>query len=306
MTREPATAGDLHPLVLDWWDVNARDLPWRDPACSPWGVFVSEVMSQQTPIARVVPAWTEWMQTWPTPADLAAAPPGEAVRRWRRLGYPRRALRLWEAAGAMVERHDGQVPSSHEDLLALPGVGAYTAAAVASFAFGDPQVVLDTNVRRVLERTLGGEAAVPAAPTAHERRRAAAAMPDDAERANVWNAAIMEFGALVCTARAPACQSCPLHHSCAWQRAGHPPSPLPQRGAQRWEGTDRQARGALLREIREADEPVGGDRLAAAWPQDRQRERALASLIEDGLVEPVDRRRYTLPGVSHGGAGAAG
>src|SRR3954470_7118450 len=136
--------------VERWYADNARDLPWRRPDVSPWAVLVSEVMLQQTPVARVVPAWQEWMQRWPTPADLAAEPAGEAVRAWGRLGYPRRALRLHTAARAIVEQHGGEVPASYDDLRALPGVGDYTAAAVATFAHGRRHVVLDTNVRRVL------------------------------------------------------------------------------------------------------------------------------------------------------------
>ena len=122
----------LHQRILSWYAAHARPLPWRDPQCSPWGVFVSEVMAQQTPVARVEAPWREWMARWPTPADLAAASPGDVVRAWGRLGYPRRALRLREAAVAMVERHEGEVPRLETDLLALPGVGAYTAAAVAA------------------------------------------------------------------------------------------------------------------------------------------------------------------------------
>lgn len=284
----------LHERVLGWWHGHARPLPWRDPTCSPWGVFVSEVMSQQTPIARVLPAWEAWTERWPTPADLAADAPGEAVRMWQRLGYPRRALRLWEAAVAMVERHDGEVPRRHDDLLALPGVGPYTAAAVASFAFGDPQVVIDTNVRRVLVRARTGVAQAAPALTAAESALAAASMPRETARANTWNAAVMELGALVCTARAPRCEECPLRDVCAWQRAGRPAYDGPVRRAQAWQGTDRQARGALLAVLRERPGAVPASVLEAAWEDRGQRERALAGLVEDGLVEPVGRG-YALP-----------
>src|SRR5690606_7452204 len=135
-----------------WFDHAARDLPWRRPECSPWGVLVSEIMLQQTPVVRVLPAWMSWMERWPTPAHLAAASQADAVRAWDRLGYPRRAKRLWECAGEIVRRHGGEVPDDEEELLALPGIGAYTAAAVRSFAFGRRAVVLDTNVRRVIAR----------------------------------------------------------------------------------------------------------------------------------------------------------
>src|SRR3954471_21891162 len=148
----PTMDSPLGGEVERWYADNARDLPWRRPDVSPWAVLVSEVMLQQTPAARVIPAWQEWMQRWPTPADLAAQPAGEAVRAWGRLGYPRRALRLHAAAAAIVERFGGEVPESRAELLTLPGVGDYTAAAVASFAFGRREVVLDTNVRRVLAR----------------------------------------------------------------------------------------------------------------------------------------------------------
>lgn len=226
MTRPAPETGAasalLRSAVLDWYDRHGRDLPWRDPGCSPWGVYLSEVMSQQTPVARVLPVWERWLERWPTPADLAADSPGEAVRMWDRLGYPRRALRLWESAGVMVERHAGQVPRDHDDLLALPGVGPYTAAAVASFAFGDPRTVVDTNVRRVLARTVTGTEHAAPALTAAEMRLAEASMPDDRDEANRWNAASMELGALVCTARAPRCDACPVSHLCAWQLADVP------------------------------------------------------------------------------------
>src|SRR4051812_28257272 len=140
---------DLHEPVLRWYDDHARDLPWRRPDASPGSVMVSEFMLQQTPVARVLPVHEQWLLRWPTPADLAAEPTGEAVRAWGGLGYARRALRLHAAATAIVERHGGAVPSAYDDLIALPGVGDYTAAAIASFAYGRRHVVLDTNVRRV-------------------------------------------------------------------------------------------------------------------------------------------------------------
>lgn len=291
---EPALA-DLHARVLDWWEDNARDLPWRDPACSAWGVFVSEVMSQQTPIARVLPAWQAWMERWPTPADLAADSPGEAVRMWQRLGYPRRALRLREAAVAMVERHDGEVPRDPADLLDLPGVGPYTAAAVASFAYGEPEVVIDTNVRRVLVRARAGVAQAAPALTAGERALAAASMPSGRADAATWNAAVMELGALVCTARSPDCPSCPLVETCAWRIAGSPPYAGPARRGQAWHGTDRQVRGRIVQMLRDASGPVSRADLDETWPADPAKvERCLASLLEDGLVEPVPGG-YALP-----------
>ena len=285
----------IHAGVLRWYGEHARPLPWRAAGTTAWEIFLSEVMSQQTPVARVVPTWREWLRRWPTPPDLAAASPGDAVRLWGRLGYPRRALRLREAAVAMVERHEGEVPRTHADLLALPGVGAYTAAAVASFAFGDPQVVIDTNVRRVLARALDGQAQAAPSLTAHETRLAAAAMPPSAEDGNTWNAAVMELGALVCTARAPQCDRCPVVDLCAWQRAGCPAYDGPARRGQAWHGTDRQVRGRIVQLLRETSGAVARAEVDAVWPEDPAKvDRCLTGLIEDGLVEPVDGG-YALP-----------
>jgi len=286
----------VHRRVLSWYAADARPLPWRDPATGPWGVFVSELMSHQTPVARVEPAWRQWLARWPTPAALAAEPAGEAVRAWGRLGYPRRALRLHEAARAMVDRHAGRVPDTVDALLALPGVGTYTAAAVASFAFGVPVPVVDVNVRRVLARAVTGVAQPPQTLTAAERELAASALPADPADAVAWNAAAMELGALVCTARAPRCADCPIAGDCAWLGAGRPAYAGPPRRGQAWEGTDRQARGALLRVLREASGPVPLDVLVAAWPHDAQRDRCLDGLIADGLAEPLAGRRFRLPG----------
>ena len=223
------TPSPLHAPVLDWYAGHARDLPWRRPGTSPWGVLVSEIMLQQTPVARVLPAYLDWLRRWPTPAALAADPPGEAVRAWGRLGYPRRALRLHEAARAIVDEHAGEVPTSYDDLLALPGVGSYTAAAVASFAFGARHAVLDTNVRRVLARAVSGRALPAPAVTAGERRLAEDLLPEEPEVAAVWAVAVMELGALVCTARAPRCARLPARDDvCVAQRrptrAGQPPA----------------------------------------------------------------------------------
>ena len=290
---------DLHAPVLAWYAAHARDLPWRRSECSPWGVFVSEVMAQQTPIARVLPAWTAWLRRWPTPAALAAEAPGEAIRAWERLGYPRRALRLHEAARAMVERHGGQVPDTQEELLALPGVGAYTAAAVVTFAFGRRAVVLDTNVRRVLSRTVTGEQYPAPALTAAERALAARHVPDDEGIAALWAVASMELGALVCTARAPRCTTCPVAQLCRWRLAGAPAHRGPARRTQAYAGTDRYVRGQLLAALRSATRPMTGADLATAVPDGglrdpRQRERCLAALVEDHLVDVVTGG-YALP-----------
>lgn len=285
---------DLHEPVLEWYDDHARDLPWRSPDATPWGVLVSEFMLQQTPVARVLPVWTTWLETWPTPADLAAAPAGDAVRAWGRLGYPRRALRLHAAAVAIVEGHAGQVPASYDDLLALPGVGDYTAAAVASFGFGQRHVVLDTNVRRVLARAVSAQEFPARSVTKAERELAGRLLPDVPAVAATWSVAVMELGALVCTAGNPACDRCPIADRCAWLAAGRPAHDGPPRRSQTWDGTDRQCRGRLLAVLRDAPGSVDRARLDAAWPDPVQRDRALASLLADGLVVP-DGDRFALP-----------
>jgi A/G-specific adenine glycosylase len=285
----------LHQPVLEWYAQHARDLPWRAPDAGAWAVLVSELMLQQTPVARVLPVYAEWMARWPAPADLAAGSPGEAVRAWGRLGYPRRALRLHEAATTIVERHGGEVPSAHDDLLALPGVGDYTAAAVASFAFRSRHAVLDTNVRRVLARSVAGRPMPGQSVTAQERQDAASMLPDDAEVAATWAVAVMELGALVCTARSPRCADCPLADLCAWRVAGRPEGDAPRRRTQRFAGTDRQVRGLLMAVLRETDGPVPLLRLSAVWADEVQRSRALDGLVADGLVEPLADDLFRLP-----------
>lgn len=279
----------LRPVIVAevaaWFATHARPLPWRDADRTPWGVMVSEYMLQQTPVARVLPVWEEWLERWPTPTALAAEPPGAAVRAWGRLGYPRRAQRLHAAATMIRDEHRGLVPTDLATLRALPGVGDYTAAAIASFAHGQRHVVLDTNVRRVLARLEGGQEFAPASPTVGERTRAAAWLPDEPVDAAVWAAASMELGALVCTAERPACGACPVRRDCAWLAAGRPAWTGPPRRAQAWAGTDRQCRGVLLAVLRDAEEAVPRERVLAAWPADpTQAERALASLLADGLA----------------------
>lgn len=282
--------------LLRWYDEHARDLPWRATTASPWSVLVSEFMLQQTPVSRVLPVHEAWLTRWPTPAALAAEPTGEAVRAWGRLGYPRRALRLHAAATAIVERHDGRVPDSYDDLLALPGVGDYTAAAVAAFAFGQRQVVLDTNVRRVLARAIGGEELPRPSVTRAERDRALAVLPADEPTAATWSVAVMELGALVCTATDPHCAACPVLEQCAWAAAGRPAYAGPPRKVQAWAGTDRQCRGRLLAVLRDAEGPVHRAALEAAWSDVAQRERALAGLLADGLAAQVGPDTFALPG----------
>lgn len=291
----PVSTAVLHDLVLGWYAANARPLPWRAASTTAWGVLVSEVMAQQTPVSRVEPVWTAWMLRWPSPADLAAESPGEVVRAWGRLGYPRRALRLREAAVAIVEHHDGTVPSDEAVLRTLPGVGTYTAAAVAAFAFGRRTTVVDTNVRRVLVRVVEGREHAAPSLTAAESALAASLVPLAVEAAATWNVAVMELGALVCRARGPRCDECPLVEQCAWVRAGRPAHDGPVRRGQAWHGTDRQVRGAVLQLLRDASDALPRAALETAGPDAGQLDRCLSSLIEDGLIEQTQRGRYRLP-----------
>jgi A/G-specific adenine glycosylase len=282
--------------IRAWFDLSARSLPWRSHP-DPWGVLVSEVMLQQTPVVRVIPAYTAWMQRWPTPTHLAADTPGDAIRAWGRLGYPRRALRLHAAAVECRDSFNGLVPSDVADLRRLPGVGEYTAAAVAAFAFGQRHAVLDTNVRRVHARWLDGVASpTSGATTFSERQRALDLLPIEPAMAARTSIAVMELGALVCTARTPTCDACPITAQCAWRAAGHPQGDGPPRRGQTYAGTDRQCRGRLLAALRDADGPVPKKTLDTVWADTRQRERALASLLTDGLVVSHGRSQYCLPG----------
>jgi len=282
--------------ILRWYASHARDLPWRKPGAGPWAVLVSEIMLQQTPVSRVLPAYEAWLARWPAPSALAASSPADAVRQWGRLGYPRRAIRLHAAARVITEQHGGAVPDSMSALLALPGVGAYTAAAVASFAFGQSHAVLDTNVRRVLDRLVRGSLRPPPSPTAMEVKLAESLLPVEPGLAPRWSVAVMELGALVCTAERPRCPECPVVSTCAWHRAGQrADSPDQRRPGQRYKGTDRQCRGRLLAVLRDADGPVPATRLDAAWPDESQRGRSLASLVADGLAESLPGDRYALP-----------
>lgn len=281
--------------VLAWYDEHARDLPWRRPEATPWAILVSEFMLQQTPVERVRGPWQAWLDRWPTPEALAAATPGDAVRAWGRLGYPRRALRLHQAATVITERFGGAVPSSVAELRTLPGVGSYTAAAIASFAYGRRELVLDTNVRRVLSRVVLGTELPPATPTRVEFAAADRLAPRDPQRAARWAVASMELGALVCRARTPRCSSCPIRDLCAWRLAGSPALARPSRRAQAYAGTDRQCRGALLAVLRSNDQPVGSSGLAQAWADAPQRARALQSLLADGLVIELAGGRWALP-----------
>lgn len=289
----------LHAAITGWFAQEGRDLPWRRPDCSPWGVMVSEFMLQQTPVVRVLPVWEEWMRRWPAPVDLAAEPSGEAVRAWGRLGYPRRALRLVEAARRIAEDHGGEVPSSYGELIALPGVGSYTAAAIACFAFGVPETVVDTNIRRVHARLVGGRALPEPSHTAAEARLAAELMPptghDGGALACAWNASVMELGALVCTARSPRCGRCPVASMCAWVAAGKPEPHYTPKG-QPWAGTDRQVRGAMMAVLRAADEPLpAGTLLALAGGVEHEGAEAAEPVAADA---PAGLRDAAAPGLA--------
>jgi A/G-specific adenine glycosylase len=302
MEDDPADAPRPEAIatrVSAWYERNHRDLPWRRPGFSAWGTLVSEFMLQQTPVARVIPRLEAWLERWPTPADLAASPPGDAVRAWDTLGYPRRALWLHAAAVQIVERHGGSVPRDVDALLALTGIGDYTARAVAVFSFGDRHPVVDTNTRRVIARAALGQAQ-PGPP--HARRDLAAMeelLPDDVAASTVVNAAMMELGAVVCVARTPRCDACPLVDVCAWRAAGYPAYDGPTKAVQKaYEGSDRHVRGLIMRELRAAHVPVTDAEIATLWPDAVQRDRALAGLLADGLavVSPApDAPGYLLP-----------
>jgi A/G-specific adenine glycosylase len=283
-------------VVNQWFVANGRDLPWRRAGFSAWGILVSEVMLQQTPVARVIPRLEEWLQRWPDPAALAAVPSGEAVRAWSRLGYPRRALYLHAAALAITERHGGVVPRDVGQLLALPGIGDYTARAVAVFAYGDRHPVVDTNVRRVIARAIDGEAEAGSPSAQRDLAAMEALLPTDLQGARLFNAGAMELGAIVCTARAPRCNECPLAEVCVWRSAGFPPYVGTRKAVQKkFEGSDRQVRGLILAELRASDVPVPADELDTIWADSVQRTRALAGLLVDGLVVGSPSEGYELP-----------
>lgn len=281
--------------VMEWFEANGRDLPWRQPGFTPWGSLVSEFMLQQTPVARVLPKLEAWLERWPTPASLAASAPGDAVRAWDKLGYPRRALWLHACAVAIVERFGGDVPSAVEDLLSLPGVGPYTARAVAVFAFGAHEPVVDTNIRRVIARHEKG-LADQGAPREKQDLFDMEALLPHSDLSPIFNQAIMELGALVCTSKNPACDECPIAHSCAWVIAGSPANASGTKPKQRkYEGSDRQVRGAVLSALRESLHPVSAVELASYWPETTARSRAITSLLGDGLIVLVADDTFSLP-----------
>lgn len=289
------TDAGIGERVAAWFTAGHRALPWRASGFPAWGVLVSEFMLQQTPVARVIPRLAEWLERWPTPAALAAVPPGEAVRAWDRLGYPRRALNLHAAAVAISVQHGGEVPADVDALLALPGVGPYTARAVAAFAYGIRVPVVDVNVRRVLARAVRGVGEPGPARTREEHALMESLLPADPERARLANAGVMELGQTVCTARTPSCDSCPIADACAWRAADYPAYTGPMAPRQKpYAGSDREVRGRILRELRASELPVPAERIAELWPDAAQLERALAGLLADGLAEPAPGG-YALP-----------
>ncbi|MDT5350630.1 MAG: A/G-specific adenine glycosylase [Mycobacterium sp.] len=289
--REPIPVTKL----VDWYDRSRRDLPWREPSVTAWQVLVSEFMLQQTPVARVLPIWTVWVRRWPTPSATAAASAADVLRAWGKLGYPRRAKRLHECATVIARDHGDVVPDDVDTLLTLPGIGSYTARAVACFAYRRPVPVVDTNVRRVVARAVHGRADAAAPSATRDHADVSALLPDD-ESAPQFSAALMELGATVCMARTPRCGLCPLDE-CAWRRAGYPPATGPARRVQTYAGTDRQVRGRLLDVLRDNDSPVTRAQLDVAWLADiAQRNRALYSLLDDGLITQTDDGRFALAG----------
>ncbi|BAN29562.1 A/G-specific adenine glycosylase [Mycobacterium avium subsp. hominissuis] len=297
MPQPPAVGSPLISVtdLLEWYRVARRDLPWRAPGVSAWQILVSEFMLQQTPVSRVLPIWPDWVRRWPTPSATAAASAADVLRAWGKLGYPRRAKRLHECATVIARDHGDVVPDDVDTLLTLPGVGGYTARAVACFAYRRPVPVVDTNVRRVVARAVHGQADAGAPSAGRDHADVAALLPGDGS-APEFSVALMELGATVCTARAPRCGLCPLRR-CAWREAGHPPATGPARRVQTYAGTDRQVRGRLLDVLRGNDSPVTRAELDVAWLTDTaQRDRALYSLLADGLVTQTADGRFALAG----------
>lgn len=297
MTTETATPdrSEIARLIRDWFAEHGRDLPWRHDDFGAWGILVSEIMLQQTPVVRVIPRLEQWLERWPSPAALAASAPGDAVRAWERLGYPRRALNLHAAATAIAEQHNNVVPEDVPTLLSLPGIGDYTARAVAVFAYGHRHPVVDTNVRRVIARAVNGEGEAGPPSTKRDLAAMEQLLPADLAAAQATNAAVMELGAIVCTAKKPLCEQCPVRELCTWRAAGYPTYEGKRQVVQKkFEGSDRQVRGLILAELRASDVPVTADEITQVWADAEQRERALAGLLNDGLAVAEDSG-YVLP-----------
>jgi len=279
----------LEKPITQWFAKNKRELPWR--ATTPWGVMVSEFMLQQTPVARVLPKWIEWMDRWPSPAELAKATPAQVITAWGRLGYPRRALRLHESAKIISCDFNNEVPENEEVLRSLPGIGDYTAAAISAFAFGTNTLVMDVNIRRVLVRVLDGKEHPTSNPTVRERESRLSILPR--VNADNWAAATMELGALICTSKNPSCNDCPVISQCKWRKNGYPQTEL-VRKSQDWHGTDRKCRGTVVQALRE-NESLTLSAIKKLWPEESQVEKALETLLADHLIEEHSRSRFRLP-----------
>lgn len=278
-------------LVRQWYSTHQRDLPWRAEGVSAWQILVSEVMLQQTPVARVIPAWQAWCERWPTAQLLAAASLGEVLSQWNRLGYPRRAKNLHRSAQMVTEEFGGELPRDVETLETLPGIGTYTSRAIACFAFGIPVPVVDTNVKRVVARVEDGDQAAGHWSVGFGLERVdEVSRTENAEHYCQIQRGLMELGALLCTARSPRCETCPLQDSCRWRAEGYPEDPsVKPRVQARYEGSDRQVRGIILSWLRQHPHPLERETLEDLWPQAAQRQRAVESLVRDGLIERHER-----------------
>ncbi|QOL35334.1 A/G-specific adenine glycosylase [Bifidobacterium lemurum] len=313
-----AAAPRIAKRLAAWWEANARDLPWRFGRATPWGVLVSEVMSQQTQMSRVVPYWQAWMELWPDASALAGASTAEVITMWGRLGYPRRALRLQECAQAVSERYADELPRTYERLVALPGIGDYTASAVMSFAYGKRVAVIDTNIRRVLSRVFLGKESMGGAASAAERALANTVLPQDPSASVMWNQAVMELGAVVCAAKKPLCERCPIAGECLFLESGLPGlGEKRTRPRQRFQGTDRQVRGIVLNALRglssehassqprttaaasrahaAAPRSLPREQVESLWKDHVQLDSCIASLDEDGLIEILPDGSLRLP-----------
>ncbi len=275
--------------IISWFKKNKRDLPWRKTDV--WGVLVSEFMLQQTPVNRVLPVYQEWMKRWPTAAALAAATPAEVITAWGRLGYPRRALRLHECAKVITQDLSGKIPEDENELRKLPGIGEYTAAALAAFAFKKRSLVLDINIRRLFARLFDGIEVPSQSSTKSEKSRYEALIPK--KDAHIWAAATMELGAIICTSQSPKCGICPVAHGCTWRSLDYPKSDVVKR-TQTWHGTDRQCRGTIVQALRD-NEVLTKNQISQLWDVPSQLEKAILTLLDDGLIEVRGKNKFSLP-----------
>lgn len=268
---------------MRWYRGEGRhSLPWRQTR-DPYAVLVSEVMLQQTQVERVLPYFATWMARWPGFEAVAAEPASEVIRAWRGLGYNRRALNLHRLAAEVVSNYAGRLPDDAHALRRLPGIGPYTAAAVQCFARGERVVVADTNIARVVSRTCLGAASQRSVPARDLSDALRHLLPVRSARNH--NLALMDFGALVCTARSPGCDICPLSRLCAWNLAGKPGETAPQPATPRFETTARFARGRIIDALRESPARTAGLAAMLPHPHATRVERYLEALEREGLVE---------------------